>query len=192
MKRILIAIGIILGVWITGYMIGRNHTREGETVIQIDTLIRHDTIRIKDPVLIERTRKDCLLVAVHDTIRIRDSVFVALPMESKTYKGEEYLAVVSGYNPSLDRIEVYPKTMVISKTETTTLQPSPFRYSVYVGADYGWMWQKYFTPNVGAEVGYKKVSLGIECGVGLEVLDNTFHSPKPYFQVGMRYALVNR
>ena len=85
-----------------------------------DTLIVRDTHIIEKPVLVERTSKETLHVAVHDTIRVHDTLYIALPMETKTYKGEEYYAEVSGYQPSLDRIEVYPKTQVISKTETTT------------------------------------------------------------------------
>ena len=85
-----------------------------------DTLVVVDTHIVEKPVIVERTIKENLLVAVHDTIRINDTVFVPIPIETKIYKGEDYFAEISGYKANLDRIEVYPKTKVIYKTETTT------------------------------------------------------------------------
>ena len=108
---------------IFGFVIGllcRPTHYTDRVVTQIDTLVVVDTHIIEKPILIERTIKDSLLVAVHDTIVIRDSVFVPIPIETKTYKGEDYFAEISGYKANLERIEVYPKTKVISKMETTT------------------------------------------------------------------------
>ena len=93
-------------------------------VTKVDTLVVVDTHIIEKPILVERKVTDTMLVTVNDTTIINDTVFVALPRESRIYKGEEYLAEISGYKPSLDRIEVYPKTVVISKTETTTKRNS--------------------------------------------------------------------
>ena len=89
-------------------------------VTKVDTLVIRDTHVIEKPILVERKVTDTMLVAVNDTTIVNDSIFVALPRESRIYKGEEFLAEISGYKPSLDRIEVYPKTVVISKTEMTT------------------------------------------------------------------------
>ena len=83
--------------------------------IQRDTITKIDTHIIEKPILIERTVKDSLLVQVHDTIRINDTIFVVLPIENKIYKGEDYLAEISGYKPNLERIEVYPKTTTIKE-----------------------------------------------------------------------------
>ena len=111
-------------VLVVGFVIGilcRPHRIERVVDIQRDTTFIVDTHIIEKPVLVERTIKDSLLVAVHDTLLIRDSVFIVLPMETKTYKGEEYYAEVSGYKPSLDRIEVYPKTTTIKETITQSV-----------------------------------------------------------------------
>ena len=93
-------------------------------ITKVDTLVIRDTHVIEKPVLVERTRKETLLVEVHDTTIINDTLYLTLPIERRVYKGEEYLAEISGYKPSLDRLEVYPKTVVISKTETTTKRNS--------------------------------------------------------------------
>ncbi len=157
-----------------------------------DTLVVRDTHIIERPILVERTYYDSLYVAVRDTTIINDTIYIALPMESKTYKGEDYLAVVSGYKPSLDRIEVYPKTTTISKTETVTLEPSPWRVSIDVGLDYSRMDTKYISPNIGAEIGYKRIAFNAEMGVDLRMVDMTILEPHPYWKVGMKYSLFRR
>ena len=128
MKRKIISILILallaLGCYLTGDFRAREHFRDATKMLQVDTVIRYDTIIVEKPVLVEQTYYDSLYIAVRDTIRIKDSIFVALPIERKIYKGEDYLAEISGYKANLERIEVYPKTTTISKTETITLKPS--------------------------------------------------------------------
>ena len=116
-KNIIIgALLLILG-GVVGWFIRPNYIREVTQKVT-DTLVVIDTHIIEKPVLVERTVKDSLLVAIHDTIRIKDSVFVPIPIEKKIYKGEDYYAEISGYKPSLDRIEVYPKTTTITTTQS--------------------------------------------------------------------------
>lgn len=88
--------------------------------VQKDSIVRIDTHIVEKPILVERTRKETLWVAVHDTTHIKDSVFVPIPIEKKTYKGEDYLAEISGYNATLERIEVYPKTTTITKVQSVS------------------------------------------------------------------------
>ena len=61
-------------------------------------------------------------VVVRDTVR--DSIPVIIPIERKEYRTADYRAVVSGYKPSLDYIEVY------RKTQTVTLSPKPKRWGI--------------------------------------------------------------
>ena len=113
------ALLIVLG-FVTGLMCRKEHIRE-VTKMSTDTLVVVDTHIIEKPVLVERTSKDTLLVAVHDTTIINDTIFVPIPIEKKIYKGEDYLAEISGYKASLDRIEVYPKTTIIKEqTQSVT------------------------------------------------------------------------
>ena len=195
MKRKVISILILallaLGCYLIGYFRAREHFRDA-TKMLTDTLIVRDTHVIEKPALVEQTRKETLLVQVHDTVRIKDTLYIPLPKETKTYKGEEYYAEVSGYKPSLDRIEVYPKTTTISKTETTTLEPSPWRVSIDVGLDYSRMDAKYISPNIGAEIGYKRIAFNAEMGVDLRMEDMTILEPHPYWKLGMKYSLFSR
>ena len=112
---IALAVGVVIGL-----LCRPKHTPEGFVEIKRDTITRIDTHIIEKPILVERKVTDTMLVAVHDTTTINDTLFLALPRESKVYKGEEYLAEISGYKPSLDRIEIYPKTIYVTTTQTVT------------------------------------------------------------------------
>lgn len=192
-KSILVAAALLVGVWLIGYIIGRNHIPSNVEKVQIDTLVRHDTIRIEGPVEIRSIKTtDTLILPITDTLRVRDTVYMVLNRQIKEYRDSLFYARVSGYDPTLDFIEVYPKTMVISKTETTTQNSSPWRYGVTVGLDYGIMWGKCITPNVGAEIGYKKLTLGVECGVNMSLVNSTIEAPMPYLQASIKYRLAGR
>lgn len=191
-KQIFLIILIPLLAGVVGYLVGNRHFREVTKMVQRDTLIMYDTIRLEKPAEIRYVRtKEVIKVPIRDTMRIHDTTFLLLQKEVREYRDSMYYAKVSGYDPSLDYIEVYPKTVVISKTETTTLKPSPWRYGVTVGLDYGWMKTTYITPNVGAEVGFKKVTAGVEAGINLNV-NNTQEAPIPYLRASIKYRLVGK
>ena len=108
---LMLIIGIVLG-WIS-----RPHRIERVVDIQRDTTVLIETKIIENPVIVERTRKETVLVEVHDTTRIHDTLYLALPMETKIYSGDEYYAEVSGYNASLDYLELFPKTKIVNETK---------------------------------------------------------------------------
>lgn len=191
-KKKLIAVLIAIVVWFTGYIIGHNHIPEVTKMVQIDTLIVRDTHIIERPVMVEKTVKETLLVSVHDTTRIHDTLYIALPKETKTYKGEDYLAQVSGYQPSLDLIEVYPKTTTITKTETNYIEPSLWVYSLSLGVDYGKSDLQYIAPNIGTEIGYSRWSLSGELGCSLDIQGDMTLTPSLYYQVGLRFRFLGK
>ena len=84
---------------------------------QIDTIVVHDTMRIEKPVYIRKKITDTMLVAVTDTLRLRDTLYVQIPKEVKVYANEDYYAEVSGYQPSLDYLEIYSTQTTITQTE---------------------------------------------------------------------------
>lgn len=71
-----------------------------------------DTIRIQTPAPVGAKPSRPQLVQVTDTVRITDTLWMALPTETRTYQGDDFRAVVSGWHPSLDEITVYPQTIV--------------------------------------------------------------------------------
>ena len=111
---LLLLVGVVIGL-----LCRPNHFREVTQKVT-DTLVVVDTHIIEKPVLVERTVKEYRTVAVHDTTIVNDTIYAVLPIEKKIYKGDDYLAEISGYKASLDRIEVYPKTTTITQMQPTT------------------------------------------------------------------------
>lgn len=95
-----------------------------------DTVVVRDTIREDRPVPVERlvVRTDTLLVVERQT----DTLLVPVPIERRTYQGDDYKAQVSGWHPSLDWIEVYPRTIYI-----TPETPAPRRQHWGLGVTAG-------------------------------------------------------
>ena len=89
-----------------------NRTNPTSPETTIDTITVHDTLR-PDPKIINHwhSRTDT------DTVYSVDSVpvVVQIPIESKVYGDSNYMAIVSGYKATLDKIEIYRKTIEIEK-----------------------------------------------------------------------------
>lgn len=97
----------------SGHDYFRDHT---EMAVKADTITLRDTIREVFPVVVDVTiSEDDIEVPVTDIV-IRNGSLVVLPIEVKTYEGQDYRAQVSGYRPQLDWIEVFPETKYITNT----------------------------------------------------------------------------
>ena len=96
-----------------------------------DTLIVRDTV--PRPVLVCFDHWDTLRVAVRTVDTLRDSVYipVPIPIERKEYRTDDYRAIVSGYRPRLDLMEVY------RKTRTVTVTKEPKRWGIGPTAGFG-------------------------------------------------------
>lgn len=125
---VIFLIGVLAGMWAH-----RQYHFRDEVEMVRDTTFVTDTHIIEKPVVKEKHIKETLFVEVHDTTRIHDTLYLALPSETRVYTGEQYYAEISGYKPSLDRIEVYPKTAII--TETKTIASDPKKHSISIGAE---------------------------------------------------------
>lgn len=127
---------------------------ETEIVHKSDTIYRTDTILVEKPVLAYVERKDSLppLYEIIDTI---EEIIDSIPFEVKEYKGEYYTATVSGYKPSLDRIEVY--------SNVTEIRDTTFVYKDYVSSPKKKRWvinasagvDIHGKPNIMLGIGYK-------------------------------------
>lgn len=112
------AVGILLG-----HLLHVVLPYKQEVIVEkkVDTMYVYKTVTIEKPVLKDTKVVEKMLVPVHDTIVKNDTTYIALPRESKTYGDERYTAVVSGYKPSLDRLDIY----IESQTVTKYLIPEP-------------------------------------------------------------------
>jgi hypothetical protein len=111
-------------------------------------VIKRDTIIVSKPVKIESRVVDTIKIPVRDTMVVRDTLL--LPREQVEYKDSLYRAVVSGFAPRLDCIEVYPTTKYVTITQTERRE-SKFGIGFQVGVGAG---AKGFSPYVGIGVQY--------------------------------------
>lgn len=125
-------IGVIVGFYAT-----ERHFRDATKMLVLsDTTYVYDTTRIVMPPVTNHIHTtDTMMVMVRDTLVVHDTTFVVLQKEVKEYRGEEYYAKVSGYKPSLDYIEVYPKTTIITNTERI----APDKNSISLGINVGYL-----------------------------------------------------
>lgn len=122
---------IILVIWISllRYQVKKLRAIEPTVTIVRDTI--RDTLKTFSPVPILVEFTETILLPVDSLVIVNNNII--LPKERKTYQDSTYKAVVSGYRPNLDYIEVYQKT--ITNTITKTVRPS--RWGIGISAGYG-------------------------------------------------------
>lgn len=93
-----------------GYSDALNEPHKADTVWQTDTHY------VDKPVEKWKIKEKLVYVKVDSLVTVHDTTYVALEREIKGYSGEDYQAQVSGIEPSLDWIKVFPKTAYITNT----------------------------------------------------------------------------
>lgn len=177
MKKILPFVIILIVGIVIGWLCRQSFIRP-ETIIQRDTLVRVDTVKESYPVPVRNEIVDTLRIVVRDTIRVKDTLYVNLPLEKKLYASSEYYAEVSGYRPSLDYIEVYPKTKIVKEyisqpaTNRNTLsfgiEPSYLNtLSIPIYLEYGRMLHK--NVEIYGQIAYDLPSKTFGAGIGAKV-----------------------
>ena len=78
-------------------------------------------------------------------------VEIALPFVQREYRDSNYNAWVSGYEPALDSIKVFPRTMTVK--ERVTVKERSRRWGVFGGVGIGV--SDRITPCVGVGIGYR-------------------------------------
>ena len=132
-----------------------------ETIVR-DTVTVTDTITryYPKPVGVEKVRTEYKWLTrvehLADTSKmiVHDSVLVEVPITSKHYHGNEYDAYVSGYQPSLDSINVYQRTEYITERVMVSKPPNRFTIGLQGGYGYGFK-SKQWEPYVGIGIGIK-------------------------------------
>ena len=154
---------VLMAAFILSFGLGR-YTAKPETILEererIDTLIIRDTITHYMPQYVHRHTRDTIRVPIRETIH--DTVAVYLPRETRVYEDARYRAEVSGYEPSLDRIDIFTQTQVVTKDVTQVVKQKT-RWGLGISAGYG---------------------------VTISTTDQTFR-PAPYIGVGIHYNLIS-
>ena len=147
--------GVIVIAIISSFLYGRKVGRNGQEVIiktKVDTLVVFDTIRIKEPLIVERRVVDTMTVEVVDSKVVHDTAFVNLPREEVEYRDTSYRAVVSGFLPRLEEIEIYRQDRVVTIETVKTIREKT-RWGLGIQAGAGISTQG-IVPYVGIGVNY--------------------------------------
>lgn len=108
---ILLLIGLVASFFI-GY-----HVREVSSMMtpKTDTVIIVDTLRDTVPVPVRETVTKYIQVPGDTIVKYIKGDTVFLPVIQKEYSTPDYHAWVSGYNAALDSIDIFPKTVYVTK-----------------------------------------------------------------------------
>lgn len=154
---------VLMAAFILSFGLGR-YTAKPETILEererIDTLVIRDTLTHYVPQYVHRHTRDTIRVPIRETIH--DTVAVYLPRETRVYEDARYRAEVSGYQPSLDRIDLYTQTQVVTKDATQVVKQKT-RWGLGISAGYG---------------------------VAINTAEQAF-KPAPYIGVGIHYNLIS-
>lgn len=115
----------------------KNNNIDTVEIVKVDTFIKKDTLYYPKPVP--------KIVRVVDTMYIdKDSIqqegdSILLPREEKTYTDDStYNVRISGFQPILEDITVYPRTIYITKEKTLEIEKKQrFTWGIQGGFGYG-------------------------------------------------------
>ena len=148
---------LLLAALLLAYCAGWNTAQERaitSAIQQADTLVIRDTITREMPVYFTNTQVRVEYVQVCDTLRLRDTLYIPITIEKRVYEDSLYRAEISGYKPSLDKIEIYQQTRTI--VERVPVQERK-RWGLGIQAGYGVGIHSgvvYTTPYIGVGVSY--------------------------------------
>ena len=169
-----LVLGGIIGYGVFGRSKATDYVSERDTSTYIDTIpyyqpvpkdsavIRYvtRTLPVKGSDNITKNKTDTFLAenyAQNNGVMSdeRDSMAVEIPITQKRYENEDYRAYVSGYEPNLDSIFVFPKTTVIH--ERSYKPPNKWHIGITGGYGYGFK-SKQAEPYIGIGVTYSILS----------------------------------
>lgn len=199
-QKFCIAFWIIVGLFLVGgfsYKAGKRvGYRQGYDAAlnephKADTVWRTDTFLVDNPVEVIRWKDKLVYVPVTDSVIIHqhDTTYVALEFEKVEYADSTYRATVSGFQPRLESISVYPKTAYITKYVPEYKYPS-FILSPALNA---YVLPDSFGIGAGMELDYWINRLEFFGGVGYGVQDS--HGERTtgwYAGFGIKYNVIRR
>jgi hypothetical protein len=146
------------------FLVGRWTAPEPPIVseeVKVVTEVVHDTVTVERPVERYVRKTDSIRVVVRDTLRVRDTLYISLPREVKVYEDDRYRAEVSGYMPSLDRMDIYQQTQLVEKEVVRNIEVRQrTRWGIGITAGYGVTIgrEPTFAPYVGIGITYNIMS----------------------------------
>ena len=130
MKHVIYIIIIFVLIFLNLYQYNKNNRIEINTVEVRDTVVIRDTVKFDNPTLIYvKTEPDTLYIESIDST-------VIMNKETKVYRDSTYEAQISGFQPHLDHIKVFPKTTYIT-TEKVSYVKEKRRFTHGIQAGIG-------------------------------------------------------
>jgi hypothetical protein len=159
------AAGIIILILLAVIAIQEYRIRNTESETTTVTVI-YDTITITTPAPVSvaetgqvRTKLPVAelpvieLPIVDNTPMTADSAEVIIPISTKVYEDSLYRAVISGYNVSLDTMQIYRNTVYVEHFREVTKMVRPGRWSIGLQVGYGTDFRG-MRPYIGVGVSY--------------------------------------
>lgn len=142
---ILLLIGLAIGFF-AGLHVRNASTKSAE--FRSDTLVIVDTVRDSVPVPVRETVTKYIQLPADTIVRYIKGDTLFLPITQKIYVTDNYRAWVSGYNTTLDSINVFPKTFYVTKKQSVR------RWGLGVTGGYG-IGQSGLSPYIGVGLYYR-------------------------------------
>lgn len=175
----ILLIGICAG-WSARWLINKGKPVEPIVVHTTDTVFfyKWDTLSVIKPIFITKKIVDTI------TVYSKDSVKIHLPVEQKYYEDKDrYQAWISGYEPSLDSINVFNKTEYQTITNHTKETIYKNAWNAYLGLQIS-TFDGNVIPTINLMIASpKKLSFG--AGIGL--YDN-----KPVCNLSLGYKIFEK
>lgn len=122
---------LLLALCLLCFMSGYHFRRERLEPPGNDTIIVIDTVRDTIPVPTKETVTRYVQLPGDTIVKYIKGDTVFLPITQKEYATPDYRAWVSGYNAALDSIDVFPKTVYVTRKTPAR------RWGIGVTAGYG-------------------------------------------------------
>ena len=127
---------ILILIIFNNYNNNKNNNIQPNEIITTDTIYHTDTI-VKDSFIpkyikVKEIKIDTLTLA-NDTVKVP----VELPIEQVTYEDSLYHCVISGFQPKLDTLTVYPVQTIIYKEKVVNKPQSRVSWGIQAGFGYG-------------------------------------------------------
>lgn len=136
--------------------------------VPIQPIVVHDTVEIAAPPVISKKVVGKIKVPIsraemanisRDTCYVTDTVFISVDKTQKYYRSKYYSAWVSGYEPSLDSISIYNRTVYVTARQDA-LKPREYsRWGCDLQLGYG--------VYIYGRIDDKKIVKGPYIGIGL-------------------------
>ena len=149
---LLFVAGVLAGCFLSRHLCSSSG-RYGHVNVKVDTLYVRDTMRVETPVIHEVRTVDTMYLSVTEFEVVHDTAFVQLPREEVEYRDSSYRAVVSGFRPRLEELDIYQKERIITIETTRTVKKEPSRWALSVSGGYG-VSAKGLTPYIGVGISY--------------------------------------